>query len=265
MIALDMDDTLLTDDLRITKENLKALEEANKKGVSIVFCSGRSSYSILKYLKDLSFMDMNDYYVSYNGAVINNVKGDNIFYKYISGESLSKLIKLGREYNVSVQLYNEDKIIVDAIKETTKKYEMFSGMKASVENLDDLKYSIKVLFNHNDIKVLDELKLELERLFGNRFHIFFSKPTYLEVLSIEANKGLALEYLSNKLYIKKEEIIAIGDSFNDIHMIQFAGLGVAMKNGRKELKEMADYTTISNNNDSGVAEVINKFVLEQEK
>ncbi|GKX30300.1 haloacid dehalogenase [Vallitalea longa] len=262
MLVLDMDDTLLGDDLLISADNVKALEEANKKDIIITICSGRASNSILKIIKKLDIANDNDYYISYNGAVINDLKGKNIFYEPVPTDIIHNLIDIGREYGVDIQLYNRDGVIVEQVTPRTKAYRGLSNIPITVvEDLKDYDKSIKILFNYDDIEHLEKMQKHIIDLYDDKVNVFFSKPTYLEVLNKNANKGVALEYLSKYLHINREEIIAIGDSFNDKYMIEYAGMGVAICNARKEIKEIANYVTKCNNNESGVAEVINKFIL----
>ncbi len=95
----------------------------------------------------------------------------------------------------------------------------------------------------------------------NDAHIAKSLVNYLEVTHPEANKGCALLHLASKLGIERTEIIGIGDNHNDIELIKTAGLGIAMGNGVQELKDLADYISLTNN-EEGVLHVIEKFVLE---
>jgi Cof subfamily protein (haloacid dehalogenase superfamily) len=108
---------------------------------------------------------------------------------------------------------------------------------------------------------LDALQVELRKLFGGKAHIAKSKETYLEVTHLEANKGSALLHLAKKLGIDCSEIIGIGDNHNDFELITTAGLGIAMGNAVKELKDSADYISLTNN-EEGVRHAIEKFILE---
>jgi HAD superfamily hydrolase (TIGR01484 family) len=108
--------------------------------------------------------------------------------------------------------------------------------------------------------LLDQLSAELRPKYAGRVHISKSKPFFLEFSHPEATKGHALAALAEFYGIKREEVIAIGDSFNDLEMIEYAGLGVMVANAREELKSLADYVTKANNG-AGVVEVIEKFVL----
>lgn len=262
MVSIDMDDTLLRDNLTISEENIRALQEANNRGVIITICSGRASKSIKNLVKDIGILSTDDYFISYNGAVIEDFRGNNIFYKPIQGDILKDLIHIGRDFGVDVQLYSKEDIIVEKYTPRVQCYEKTNKYAVTITNdLTTYDESIKVLFNYNDIDKLEKLQSYIKQFHNDKVNVFFSKPTYLEVLNKNANKGVALEHLANHLDVHKNEIIAVGDSFNDIYMIEYAGMGIAMNNARNEIKNIANYVTNYTNNEDGIAEVINKFIL----
>lgn len=263
LIALDMDDTFLTSELIISKKNKDMIKKVAKMGIKVVLCSGRASKSMAKYIEELKdYCD--EYFISYNGAIITDVKNDKkLFYHPLKKEIVHKLIDIGREKDINVQIYKDDSLYVEKYNKYTESYESLTDVKAKV--VGDLKDitengSIKVLYNY-DHDELEKLKPELESKFSSTANIFFSKPNYLEALNIKANKGIALKELVDYLDIKLDETISIGDSFNDLSMIQMAGLGVAMKNGHKNVKSEANYITINDHNNDGVAEVLDKFII----
>lgn len=261
MLVLDLDDTLLSDDMNISNENKLAINKAMEKGVQIVFCSGRTNESMKKYIDILGIHSDKDFIISYNGAKVDQISGKNIFYKPIKKPLLTTLINIGYKYNVSTQLYTNN-LIVEEYKKETKKYEELSGLKAHIiESFNTIEVSTKVLYNSEDIDILNEMKKEIEIMYSDKVNTFFSKPTYLEVLNIEANKGLGVKYLANVLNIDRKEIIAVGDSYNDLSMVEYAGMGVVVKNGREGVKKVADYITEKTNNENAIAEVINKYIL----
>ncbi|TCT12260.1 hypothetical protein EDC18_11231 [Natranaerovirga pectinivora] len=265
ILALDMDDTLLRKDLTISEKNKDAIKKAAEKGVKIVFCSGRSSKSMINYINNLNGYNCNEYLISYNGAMVLNLKDKaTLFNKYVEKEYVLKLVDYGRTNNLNIQLYIDDNVVVEKFDERTKQYEVLSGLP--VKQVKDLKEvsdkgSLKVLIN-NDENILNELKTELDELLGNDLNIFFSKPYYLEFLNKKANKGIGLLELAKLIDIPLKDIIAIGDSFNDISMIEIAGLGVAIGNAHEKVKKIANYVTKNDHNNDGVAEVIEKFILD---
>jgi len=261
LIAIDLDDTLLNDELEISTKNLEALKYAANKGVKIVICTGRASNSVKKYIDIIEDYGSEDFIIVFNGSIITSSQGEIIFKKIIKKELLHKLVDIGRKEDVDIQIYNNDDLYVEKYTDKIKEYEILSGTKANV--IDDLKNeetTLKVLYNCDDTTKLDKIKEEIETLYSSEVFVFFSKKNYLEVLCNEGNKGIALEYLANLLALTRKEVIAIGDSENDIYMIEYAGLGVCMKNGRESVRNIANYVTENTNNENGVSEVIYKFI-----
>lgn len=263
LIAIDLDDTLLSDDLSIHSDNIESLKKAKEKGIYVVLCSGRESASMLQIMKGMGVFDERDYFISYNGAMVQRIGGEKIWQDKIEGEDLKRFIEIGREADVIVQCYC-DSLKVEQLDPRINRYEKNTGIEGEkVEDLTALPYSIKLLFNSADHAKLAELKHNFEQTFGEKYHYFFSKPEYLEVLYNTSNKGLAVKYLAEHLSLTAEEVICIGDSFNDAYMIEYAGLGVAMQNANPKVKAVADYVTIKDNNQAGVAEVVEKFIFNE--
>ncbi|NLK98266.1 Cof-type HAD-IIB family hydrolase [Defluviitalea saccharophila] len=264
MVAIDMDDTLLNDELRISKENQEAIKKASKKGVKIVLCSGRTSLSINSYLEELGLKKEDEYGISYNGAVIFKTKDLEIINQEdVSLEYAQYLFVFAKKENVYVQTYQGNDLLVEKSNEYTKRYTAMAGIQAieigdfSTGIKEDV---IKVLFQ-DDHEKLVRVAEKIRPWTEGKLHMFFSKPYYLEFTSINANKGLAVRKLGQKLGFKKEEIICVGDSFNDLYMIKEAGLGIAMANAHPDIKKAAQYITENDNNHHAIKEVIEKFIL----
>lgn len=264
LIAIDMDDTFLKSDLTISNNNKKAIKKTSDLDVKVVFCSGRSEESMLYYINELKNYGCNEYFISCNGAEAKDIKNNRkIFSYFIEEEIVNDLILYARNKEINVQIYTNNKLYVETYNNKTKYYENLSRIKANVVS-DLMKYSsngsAKVLFN-DESKRLENIKNELEEKYKNKLNIFFSKSNFLECLNIKINKGIALLELARYLGIKQEETIAIGDSFNDLSMIEMAGFGVAIANAHEKIKEKAKYITKNTNNEDGVAEIIEKFIL----
>lgn len=264
MIAIDMDDTLLNDELKISKENKEAIQKAVEKGIKIVLCSGRASISINSFLEELNLKDNNQYGISYNGAIIFNAKSLKIMnQENVALEYAQYLFSLAKKENIYVQTYQGNNLLVEKSNYYTKRYVTQTGVKPveigdfSIGIKDDV---IKILFQDEHEKLIKTAE-RLKAWTKGKLHMFFSKPYYLEFTSIKANKGLAVNKLGQKLGFKKENIICIGDSFNDLYMIEEAGLGVAVANAHPDIKKYADYVTKNDNNHHAIKEVIEKFIL----
>ncbi len=259
LLALDLDDTLLSEDLTISHKNIEAIRAMEAIGIKIILVSGRPFESMVKYIDVLDIHNEEDYIVSFNGALVNKISGEEVFNGIIEGDILHKLIDMGRERNISVQLYN-DKLTVEKYTDRTKEYEYLTGMKSHmVEDLKEIPRSIKVLFNHSAGPDLEQFRLDLLEAFGDVFNIFYSKPNYIEVLNKKSSKGLAVAYMAEKLGIKQEAVVAVGDGFNDASMIEYAGVGIAVANAPDGVKEIADYVTTVDHNNSAINEVYEKF------
>lgn len=262
LIAIDMDDTLLSEDLLISEGNYNALKEAHEMGTKVVLCTGRPFPSTKRYAKQLSFLGDEDAFISFNGAMISKINGEDIFNEYIPKEIIPDLVDIGRVHQVNLQFYSKENIIVEHYDDLTEAYEHMAGMKVKVvEDLAKEPYTVKALYNGRDTDSLDQIQKEIETKFGHQVHCFYSKPTFMEVLFKDANKGIAVKHLAERYGIKREEVITIGDSYNDQFMIEYAGLGVAVNNAREGLKAVADYITVNDHNHDAVAEVIHKFIL----
>jgi len=259
LLALDMDDTLLSEDLSISQKNIEAIKAMEANGVRIILVSGRPYESMVKYLDVLDIHSDDDYIVSFNGALINKISGELVFRGTVQGKVLDDLILKGREKSIDVQLYSP-LLTVEKHTDKTARYEYLTGMKAKViEDLRVIDDSVKVLFNHVAGPDLEALRLELEDKYGKDFNIFYSKPNYIEFLNKKSSKGLAVKFLAEGYGIEQSEVVAVGDGFNDVSMIDYAGLGVAVANAPDGVKEVADYVTTADHNNDAIWEVYQKF------
>lgn len=262
LIAVDLDGTLLTDNLEVAPETVEAVQQAVKAGTIVTIATGRMLASAKQFAKQL---EIDVPIIAYQGATIQDLYTEEILYeRLISPEISKKVIEFAKENNVHLQVYKNDQlygpvendILVTYAEKTKVSYFVEPDLFKLAE--DGLTKAIFVDEPH----VLAPLQEELANLLGETAHITKSTPRFLEVTHPEANKGHALSHLAQSLGIDPSQTIGIGDNFNDKELITTAGLGVAMENAVDELKNLADYTTLSNN-DQGVKHVIEKFVLKK--
>lgn len=263
MVVMDMDDTLLKDDRTLSDENRVTIIEAQKRGIKVVLASGRPTYAMMGIAKELEMDKFDSHVISYNGAEIRECATNNtIFENSLTKEVAHELYDISRENNVHIHTYVDDVIITPALNKYTDIEAEITGMPMSrVENFKEKVKGnvIKVLMvEHPDY--LKEVEKKLKPFVKDRLNMVISKPFFLEFMDKGIDKASALEKLINTLGIRREEIIAIGDSYNDRGMVNFAGLGVFMGNAPDDLKSDADYIADTNMND-GVAKVIKKFIL----
>ncbi len=262
LIVTDIDGTLLNDEHQIPSGNLKALKEANEKGVGVVLCSGRSLKSISAHEETLGLNKAGNYGASYHGCTIYKADTKEIIKDFrIEKEIILKAIKLTENYNFSLLIHDGDELYTFEETEYTKTYEGRCGDDVKVikpEELNDTVSKLIVIGENEDLK---RFKEDITEDITNECTHFFAASDLYEFISKEASKGNALRYLCEEvLNIDPKQTISFGDNFNDLTLIKEAGLGVAVANAVPELKEIADYVTTRNNNEGAIEEVLNKFL-----
>lgn len=272
LLALDMDGTLLNSDLKISQENKMVIEELKKMGVVVTIATGRTYPAIIAYARELN-IDVP--IIAYNGGIIKYLHDGRIIYSNnIPVEQCINTIDICKEFDVDCYLYSENKIFIEKQGFLLEFYEEINKNlkeqeKIEVVNVKDMKNSLKedpkiykiVVFSDNANAVSEVSKKLLKE--GN-LEVYKSSDCFLDVTNKGVSKGIGVKKLAEYLEIAKEEIIAVGDSDNDISMLKYAGLGIAMGNAIEETKQAADYVTDSNN-ENGVANAIRKLVLNEKE
>lgn len=264
LIAIDMDGTLLNDNKQITEENVRVIKQAIQEGIKVVISSARSFYRLYDYLEELDLIKSNQYTICFNGAVIIENESERILQsKNFRADEVKRLIEIAKEYETDISLYAMNCLMTENIPEMLKRDKHFKNVnfkkiKYTTTDFDrDLIY--KIVFVNEPEKIL-EIKSKLPQKLSNEYEITSSIPQYIEFVKKGITKANALQSVAAECKIKASEIIAVGDADNDIEMIKYAGLGVAMENASNNLKEKADYITASNNQD-GIAKIIKKYML----
>lgn len=264
LIALDMDGTLLTTDKKVSERNQAAIKAAEAKGVKIVLASGRPLIGLSKYLEELDLLKDEDYVLSFNGGLVQNTNTEEIISKLpLKGSDLKYIYEISKKLNINIHAFSaKDGLITPKISKYTEHEAEINGIDINVKDfneIDDKEDIIKVMMIDPQ-EILDPAIEKLPNGVYEKYSVFKSSPFFLEFTHKEVDKGLGLKKLGEYLGIKREEIIACGDAGNDLSMVKYAGLGVAMGNATPEVKEAADFITTSNDED-GIANVIEKFIL----
>ncbi|MDV4152103.1 sugar-phosphatase [Clostridium sp. AL.422] len=265
LVAIDMDGTLLKEDKTISERTKNAIQSAREKGVTVVLATGRPIDGVSRYLEELNMYSDNDYVLSYNGALIQKTKSKEAVAKVaLKGEDLHYLRKLSNELGVHIHAFSEEKGLI------TPKNSKYTEVEAHINNIEIHEMNIDNIPNDEvmiKVMMIDEPEIlgpameKLPKEVYEKYTVVRSTPFFLEFLNKEVNKGVGVEMLAKHLGVKREEVMTFGDAGNDLHMIEYAGLGVAMANAFDEVKEAANYITDTNEND-GVAKAIEKFILE---
>ena len=263
MVILDLDDTLLLSNGKISEANKKALKLAQEKGVKVVLASGRPTFAMKNIAKELELEKYNGYMLSYNGSIVTDCNTGNILYETsLTKEEVENLYKLSLEHECYIHTYDGDTIITSHDNPYTYIESEITGMPINV--YEDFvsalpKRCVKAIMVQAP-KHLQEVQEMLKSKMNDKMTMAISKPYFLEFMNKEVDKGKSLLRLCQQIDINIENTIAIGDSYNDLSLIKMAGFGVAMGNAVEEIKEIADYITENNEND-GVAKAIEKFIL----
>lgn len=286
-VAIDLDGTLLNSFGQITEKTKNSIKKAISKGVEFVIASGRTIDSIKSFSKELG---IKNYLISGNGAAVYDIKSDEIIYsKFLSKKQVLEIAKICEENSIHYNIYTETEIITKNLsynvlyyyKENLKKPEekrtyinIVPDMLEYIQNIENENF-LKITICDEDIKIFNSIikKIKLLDKFGILDVEYMSRKKiksgteevlieyyYTEITNENVNKWTAIEFLINKLGIKKEDVIAIGDNFNDKEMIENAGLGIVMGNANPFMKICGDII-VSNNDLDGVSQAIEKYVL----
>lgn len=271
LIAIDLDETLYDDNRNICHRNIEAIMKAKELGVKIVPCSGRTPKFLGNLYSELDIDKDEEYSILGNGGItIENKSNRTIDIHPLPFNKAKELFAFGREHNLCVEIFLKDRIYFYYADESEKAAVSSFGKHLIFKEDDDLSVVeneeiIKVLFEKEDMPYLRTLEEPLKVITDGEVSVSFSSNRYVELNRYGINKGLGLRDLANYLNIDISETIGIGDNLNDKELIEQAGLGCAVANAIPTIKEKADYICECDNNEGAVAEVIEKFILNQVK
>lgn len=272
LICIDMDGTLLVDQQTISDKDKLAIKMAVNKGVHVAITTGRVYNCAKLYSNEIGLKTP---IIASNGAFIGGVNGEVIYNNPLTQDEVFDFLKITNKYNLFSYLTANFgilstselpdnhiyKILNNRLKEDEKiRLEVLTSIEdaCSLYPSELLKGVCVEKFNTSKLM---QAKNELRNL-NPKLEIVSSWDDNFEVMKNGSSKGDAVAYLADYLNIKSDEVMCIGDSENDLSMIEYAGIGVAMGNAIDKVKACAQYITDTNTN-SGVAKAIEKFVLEQ--
>ncbi len=262
LIALDMDGTLLNSQGVVTAKTRKALRMAVEKGVRVTISTGRSYHGAAKTAKELGLTCP---ILVYNGSMLVDPVTEEILYskEMLPADAFLAMAE-GISRGVTLCVWSKGKLYGYPLNERTEDYRRYAGniVPLPIENIKDLAYQgvTKVLW-YGTKEEIPSFWAEMQAKPFGCTRICPSQPMFLEFFHGEVSKAAAMEKLGELLGIRREDMVAGGAGANDVEMLTYAGLGVAMGNASDLVKEKADTVTFTNDQD-GVAEVIKNWILE---
>lgn len=265
LIVLDLDGTLTNSEKKITPKTLETLLRIQEKGKKAAIATGRPTPGATYIAKELQFDKFGGYVLSYNGGLITNYATSEIIYnKTIPAELIRPVYEEAIRIDAGIISYGKDEIIAG------NGIDKYIRIEAGINNLpvhevdnfpDYITFPVNKCLLTGEPEHMAEAEMILKSKFGHCLNIYRSEPFFLEVMPQNIDKAYSLSKLLTHLRLDREQMICCGDGFNDLSMIKYAGLGVAMANAQDIVKEAADFITLSNDED-GVAYTIEKFMLE---
>lgn len=266
VLILDIDGTLTNSKKEITPKTLQALLDIQEMGHTIVIASGRPTHGV-KWIADaLKLEQYGGYVLCFNGARIVNVQTNEIvFQQCFPKECIAPLYEYAKAHDMGLVTYEGDKVITGT--RIDKYMEFEAGLNyMKLTSVDDfisyVDFDInKCLFTAEEEKA-PELEQELAEKYRGVLSIYRSEPFFIEAMPPGVDKAASLERLFQAIGVDNADTIACGDGFNDMSMIKYAGVGVAMANAQDEVKEAADMVTGKSNDEDGLLEVVEKYFRE---
>ena len=265
VLALDLDGTLTNDEKIVTPRTRAALDAAAAQGVTIVLASGRPTAGILPLAKELGLDKKGGCVLAYNGGkIMDCVTGEALYQVQLGAEFVPELCEFAARQDVAILTYNSEGIVCERDQDVWANKECFTT-KLPMIHVDDLAsyvdYPICKMLITLDPARRDAVCAAGKERFAGRIDLYPSSPFFIEAVPLGVAKDRSLAALLERMGLTRENLMACGDGLNDRSMISYAGVGVAMQNAEDAVKAVADYVTAADNNHDGVAEAIEKFIL----
>lgn len=269
MLFMDLDGTLLNDQKEITPGNRAALEAALQRGHGVIITTGRPLKSAMAQARKLGLDKPGCFLIAYNGAMIYDwAENRQLFARTLTIPTVLALFDYVNRQGFHLQTYDTWDVLVEPRCDDAIVREYCDLIRMDFKVIGDVHTDLKeepvkvLIIEKQDLAGIQRLQRELGEHFGDKVDTFFSNPTYMEVVPVGMNKGEAVRMLCEMMNVPIENAVAVGDAANDLSMIQMAGIGVAMANGTNEVKLVANYVTTCDNNNDGIAEVVERFFAE---
>lgn len=245
LIVFDLDGTLLDSQSIISKVSKDYLISIQESGVMLSICTGRASVASKKFAKELN---INGPIITDGGAMICDIKDQIYYYSPIKMVKAERIIKYCHEKNIKCSMFFRNNIYTNSLNSITYYvHETFDHITPTFfKNLEKVLIEeplrIAIISDSN----INSLYLELNKQFHSDYYVVKSTDNIIDIFEKNTSKGKTINVLIKSLGLDNKDVIAFGDSYNDIDMIENCGIGVAMGNAKIDLKSKADFITLSN-------------------
>lgn len=262
-VFLDMDGTLLRSDHSVSDETIRKIRTLTAEGVLVVLVSARPVNAVLPTFRNIGLPEQTPL-VTLNGSYIVQ-SGEPILDVRIDLGTTARVTQEVRPYKATIAYYLQREWYSEVKDAWTDHEQKIMDVPVRVFPIDSLieewagrNIGPNKMMVMSEPENINQIQSHLRTLYDGRLNIYPSKATYLEVMDSRGSKANAVRFVSERMGLDPSEVIAMGDNYNDIGMIEYAGIGVAMGNAPDDIKDKADYVTDTNNND-GVRKALEKF------
>lgn len=265
LVAIDLDGTLLNSQKEISPRNHAAIAKAKAQGIKVVICTGRPLEAIHPFLAQLNLEEPGDYSITFNGGFVQkNDTGEILEKKVLTSEQVEELITLAQTIDMPLDLLSGGNVYtlptsVQHLSLYPEINPLLTHIPTPLADLDWQRPYNKAVIGYEQ-QFLDQKITEIPAVFKEMYEVIKSRAVLLEFMPKGVTKAYGLDLLAKDLGLTPAEIMSIGDEENDLPMIEYAGIGVAMANAVEQVKTIANFITASNEED-GVAQVIEKYLL----
>lgn len=265
LIAIDIDDTLLNSQHKISEATKANLKKALNQGIKVVLCSGRPLAGVSPFLQELGITGDDQYVITYNGGLVETVSGKILSREVLNNADYRRIVQYVTDHKMQYYVLDDQSNIYTSdhdINRITAVQAWENSAGILVRTPDELgnDFEITKAAIIGEKESLDNYEQPVKKEFSKDYYVVRAADNFLEIMHQNINKGVGLEHLTKLLNIKPNEVMAFGDEQNDIPMFDFVGTAISMGNGSKLAKEHADYVTDTNDND-GIAKALDKFIF----
>ncbi|MGT2929064.1 Cof-type HAD-IIB family hydrolase [Streptococcus dentasini] len=267
LLALDLDGTLFNSKKEISSENRRALREAHLQGIKVVITTGRPLPAIGNLLEELGLINSDDYSITFNGGLVQRNTGDILAKHELAFTDVEKIHSILEPLGLPVDILSDGLVYSIPSQGHKSQYHKANPLLTFVEISGLSALPRDIVYNKIvtvcDSDYLDQQIAKLPVSLSHSYEVFKSRDIILEIMPKGVHKAVGLQLLCDFLNLDRRQVMAVGDEENDLSMLAWAGLGVAMANGISKVKETANVVTRRTNEESGVAEAIDQYILKK--